>query len=370
MLYVIVIFLKGKKKLPTKKLFISHASKDKLLIDRFVDLVLDTGCSLNRDEIFYTSDPDLGIKPGKDFIDYIKQNLEDATLVILMISPNFYNSVFCLGELGATWALGIEIFPLIVPSLTFSDVGDLLKVTQMGMIGDKSYLDRLRDTVVRTHNIPTPKTATWNLKCDQFLRELPDILKNLPVPDHVKRDEHRELQETYQAALEQIQTNEKEITRLNQLIKQLESAKDKDEVANILLGNSAESENFDRLVSDANNALSLLPPIVRQVFYLRHIGETFVPRNDNWNRVNDYDEALQAQREGYIIDHPMEDNAFVLNDDDPSVEDALQAIKHLEDFLDTIESDSPFGKAFRNEYRFDIYRCLSNERFWQRFLYK
>jgi len=166
-----------------KKLFISHAAKDKPLVDRFVDL-LDVGCRLPREEIFCTSADDLGVPAGNsNFIDYIKSTIKDPSLVILILSPNYFSSPFCMCELGAVWALSLPNFPLIVPPITQADVGGVLEVMQCKSLDSKPDLDSLRDTIIEKHAIEKSPTATWSTKCEQFISDLPEILRDIPSPE-------------------------------------------------------------------------------------------------------------------------------------------------------------------------------------------
>lgn len=102
--------------MPTKAIFISHAVADMPVIDYFYDL-LQKSCNLQNEEIIYTSVEGAGIATGKGFVDWIKKNMKDATLVILFLTPNYYASNFCVAEMGAAWALDKDVFPLVVPGM-------------------------------------------------------------------------------------------------------------------------------------------------------------------------------------------------------------------------------------------------------------
>jgi hypothetical protein len=349
-----------------KKLFISHASKDKPLVDRFVDLILDNGCNVDRNDIYYTSDLDMGIKPGKDFIADIKRNMTESSIIILMISPNFYNSVFCLGEVGATWMLDIDTFPIVVPEFKLREVKDILQVTQMGMLDDQDYLDRLHDAVIEKLGVARPKTGTWNQKCYQFLKELPKLISELPKPDKVNSEKYRELEETYQAAQEQIQMQVEEISKLKNLVAQLEAVKDKDEVTSIILDNSTEAEKLRILVNYANGALRYLPNIVQHYIYLRQISHLMEFSYDILERNSQFAQMDQARRDGYF----KGDNSYeyALNDEDSSVKDAIQKIDNLERFIESVDPSSGFAQSFREEHGYNLGSCLSTERFWKDYL--
>ena len=87
------------------KVFISHSSKDKALIQSFVDNVLVLGLGLNNKDIAFTSQEVYGIEPGEDIITFIRETISSAGVVLLMISSGYKKSEVCLNEMGAAWAL-------------------------------------------------------------------------------------------------------------------------------------------------------------------------------------------------------------------------------------------------------------------------
>ena len=76
------------------KVFISHCSKDKPIIDEFVDKVLRLSCGFKTSEIVYTSREDTGVGLGDGIPQFIKENLLSSSLVLFMISDNYKQSEF------------------------------------------------------------------------------------------------------------------------------------------------------------------------------------------------------------------------------------------------------------------------------------
>lgn len=108
------------------KIFLSHSSKDKPIVDSFIYLLTRIG--IPSDNIFCTSNNSL--VPGENFITSIKKSLQDADLVIFLISPNYVDSYFCLMEIGASWAFKENILPIIIPPLSF----DWLQATPLNQV--------------------------------------------------------------------------------------------------------------------------------------------------------------------------------------------------------------------------------------------
>lgn len=82
------------------KVFISHSSKDSIVVEEIIDLLEAMG--LNSAQIFCSSFEGYGIDLGENFLDVIKEVLSSDCMVLFIISENFYNSPVCLCEMGAT----------------------------------------------------------------------------------------------------------------------------------------------------------------------------------------------------------------------------------------------------------------------------
>ncbi|WP_461256141.1 toll/interleukin-1 receptor domain-containing protein, partial [Treponema sp. R80B11-R83G3] len=96
----------------SKEIFISHSSKNKSIADKLVDLI-ETGIGVSSDNIFCSSLEGMGIPSGKNFINFIKEQITEPKIVILLLTQSYYKSIFCLCELGASWALSHNIIPII-----------------------------------------------------------------------------------------------------------------------------------------------------------------------------------------------------------------------------------------------------------------
>ena len=82
-------------------IFVSHAVKDKAIVEEFVDL-LHLGIGIQPDDTFCSSLPGMDIPTGAAFISHIKAQVTNPDLVLLMISPEFLKSQFCQHEVGAS----------------------------------------------------------------------------------------------------------------------------------------------------------------------------------------------------------------------------------------------------------------------------
>lgn len=55
------------------RVFVSHASADAELVDKFVDTLLRNGCNLGPDALFYSSGEDTGVPSGEDLIATVRK---------------------------------------------------------------------------------------------------------------------------------------------------------------------------------------------------------------------------------------------------------------------------------------------------------
>lgn len=127
----------------SRKIFISHASADEIIVNAFVKEILLLGCHFTPQEIFCTLDH-TAIRTGEDFRDIIVDNMKNCDYVICFISENYKKSEVCQNEMGAAWTLEDKrVLPFKFPNVNFSEIGFLNVVKQAADITDSSKLDEL-----------------------------------------------------------------------------------------------------------------------------------------------------------------------------------------------------------------------------------
>jgi hypothetical protein len=130
------------------KIFISHATTDRDLASRFVDL-LQLGIGIARQQIFFSSYPG-SIPNAEYFVGEILKELNESQLIIAILSHAYFKSQFCLAELGAALARkehgDTEFYSLVVPPGELSVLGGVLYARQTGYITEAGALEELRGT--------------------------------------------------------------------------------------------------------------------------------------------------------------------------------------------------------------------------------
>ncbi len=127
-------------------IFISHAVADKALADKFVAF-LKEAIGVPAKSIFCSSIDGQSIPLGDDFNEYMKNQIQSPKLVILLMTPRYMESWFCLMELGATWAKSLKAVPIVVPPIRFSAISSTLGLKQGWSIDDHAKLIDLREMV-------------------------------------------------------------------------------------------------------------------------------------------------------------------------------------------------------------------------------
>src|SRR4029079_2158151 len=131
------------------------------------------GIGIHPDDIFCSSLPGMGIPTGKDFVEYIRSKVQNPELVLLVLSPAFFKSQFCNNEVGASWALSIPIYPILVPPIGYGDLKGVLAGKQAGKLDDQEKLNDLRDDLTDLLKLTPLRTSHWERKRDKFLAKLP-----------------------------------------------------------------------------------------------------------------------------------------------------------------------------------------------------
>jgi len=129
------------------KIFISHSSEDRELVEKFTNL-LESAFRIDSREIYCTS-VNNNVNIGENFISNIKDNLRDAEAVFFLITENYINSYFCLMELGASWAFKDNIMPILVPPLAINFLKNTpLIPVQAGMINNENDIHNIYEKLI------------------------------------------------------------------------------------------------------------------------------------------------------------------------------------------------------------------------------
>ena len=164
-----------------KRIFISHASKDKELIGEFVDSIFLLGMGMGSEIIAYTSREDTGVPAGESIPQFIQDNIACADIVLLMISDNYKDSEVCLNEMGAAWALNKHIIQILLPNTSFDKLGWLCSLDKALKINDAESIDGLCEVIADKLDIGI-KPSAWNRNKAAFISYCATISSTTTLP--------------------------------------------------------------------------------------------------------------------------------------------------------------------------------------------
>lgn len=342
--------------------FISHAVVDKPLTDGLVDL-LQTGCSLPADEIFCVSVEGAGIEVGEDFVRWIRDHLADSSLVILVVTPNYLASRFCVAEMGAAWALERDVFPIVLPDFE-RDIGGVLLGRQTAVLSGPS-LDDLRDQVARYHTKAAAYTARWSVKKEEFLSSMPERLSKLPAPKLVERKEFEAEREKVEEAMEMNRELALEVQELKEHVEQLEQLKNKEEVDELRAERLSEPERYEVLRKRVTSHLTGLSGIEVRCLFERVRGEDWQPTRDTYAQ---YETELRTALDSeWIIESREAGNLlYTANPEHPRYTSVLEDIDELARFL---EEGIDVEVKSRMEKDKGYVISIQNRQYWNEALY-
>lgn len=126
-------------------IFISHSSKNNAQAVRVRDWLREQGWK----ETFLDLDPEHGLAPGQKWQEELKRAGERCSAVVVLVSPEWAASKWCLTEFLLASQLGKRIFPVIIAPTPFADLP--IELTAHFQLADISEADKEADGFERLH---------------------------------------------------------------------------------------------------------------------------------------------------------------------------------------------------------------------------
>ena len=322
--------LRKKDNTEMTKVFLSHATDDKELVDA-IETLMEQGIGLAHDEIFCTSLEGMGIPTGSpDFKEFIREKMNECETVVAVITENYYASPFCMCELGAVWVLAKSFFPILVPPVDFKDLRGALAGIQCVKLEEQSTASKLYDHLSKLVDKPVG-VARWDSRKTVFYNNLPSVLKNMKKPGTVTQAAYKEIEKQRDESKTLNVELQEDADKKAAQIKKLAAAKDAKEAAAIQREFSSEIEQYDQLLGECKRTLHKVSRIVREALFYEQRGDDFITAHewDDFNRARE-DEQLEEcnLRDGYIA-----------NAERPAIANAKEALSNLRDFLSEISHE-------------------------------
>jgi len=345
------------KTMQGKMIFISHATKDKEIINTFVDLILLGALSVPIDQIFCVSTDGTKIKSGTDWRNSINESLLSAKINFLIITPNYKESEVCLNEMGAAWVTSAQVLPLIVEPINYKTVGVIQEPNQIEKLLDENSLDRIKDIVQDELEIPNSliKSDRWTVKKKEFLSRVKRHLTTNPFPVPMDRDAFNKLLKEKDDLNKTIDNLIEEKAGLEDLIRDLEKAKNKEEVKKVIKKHKPNSDydEFVDTVEKTKKQLDKFSPIMRGIIFKEYTGKDI---RINWEYYKeDIDEAIAED----FIDEELDADWETT----PQMQNIYESLSELSEILNR-NLDESFDESFKNDYKAPL--KIDNKSFWEK----
>ena len=342
---------------PASRIFISHNTADSLLAEALVDLLVN-GLGLAAEQIFCSSVEGHTIPTGTEFKEFMRTQLTSGAAVVALISPGYLENIWCVCELGATWVLTKEFYPILVPPLGYSNLPSFLAGTQALLLENESHLDRLSDGLPKLFD-KSCNIAKWNTKKKAFAKHLPELLQNASGPTRLTLAEVNSLQKSlqdYEKYVEELTLKIEQLTTQYEIVSKL---KDRKEVENAVQILSGESDQFDKIVAEANSEIRKLRNATKEALFYWYRGEAFIPGRD-WSS----DDVEPAVESGELTHDSNNLGTFYPNPEKPRVAKAMATLESLRLFAQAASPEFTESFEQHHEDNFDI----ESRDFWTRFL--
>ena len=160
------------------KIFISHATVDQDYVKLIIELLNNIGIRKSNDQIFCSSVPGYDIPLGEPIYDYLKKQFTEDILVIFVLSDNYYNSVACLNEMGATWITSKAYYTILLPSFEFRNIRGAIDPTKISFkMDEKMKLNSFKDDLVKLFDLEEVQANIWENDRDKFLAQIQGLVE-------------------------------------------------------------------------------------------------------------------------------------------------------------------------------------------------
>ncbi len=159
-----------------QSLFLSHSSEEQLLAHRlktFLEAVFRS-----QIEVFVSSDNIACMPPGTDWFKKIKEEIQAARIVLLLLGPHSIDRPWIHFEAGAAWLLPEkQVLPAMHSGLSAEQLPELFKNPQSLTLESSAGLNSLLNTINRTYQVDIPEQASTHM--DTFISDVRHIATQL-----------------------------------------------------------------------------------------------------------------------------------------------------------------------------------------------
>ena len=339
-----------------KRIFVSHSSEDKDIVDAFVNEILIGGLSYHHKEILYTSGEGMGIESGADWRQFLREELLTVDVIILVITSNYKSSEICMNEMGASWATDAIVLPMIVEPINYKTVGVLAEVKKVEKLNSSTGLDNIYDSLTcKFTDVEAPAQARWTTQKRKFLKAVEKLLKKNPFPEPISKDTIVKIEEENSELTIVNETLLEDNDRMRKYIKVLESKKDAKDIktAKKDVGLLSMVGEFEEITTEVGRMLNKFDSALVTFVFNDFTDHNLEVEYQAYKR-----EIETARASGYI-----DEDWNVLWENTKDIRNLFKSLRRLKKCIEDLDTES--YTALEDEY--DILD-IDNLSFWKKAL--
>ena len=353
-------------------IFISHASADMPVVSLISDTILKAAFRIANNDIFFSSESETGMDGGDYINGKIFKKIDESNYILFILSPRYFDSYYCLCEMGAAKVLNKKVFLMVLPEMEFGDVKGVYDENLMKHLNEDG-LDLLVESIRVNCQDIWREDSTVGLKraVRKCVKELPATLKSLPPRKSISVVEHERLKAQNEEMNELLDERDEEITRLQTILDEIDAGGDPKEVKKAHRSVSLKNA-FEELWNKATEQLDMLSIDGQRAFFYLYSQDSHAA----YSMIND--ERLNIApdvRKKFILAGEGEPYKLGKKSDPIS-----EAMNDLSDFLDAENADAvadEYGATAKEVHEFlewleEKLECpldLHDEDFWDAALF-
>lgn len=171
--------------------FVSHCGSQRRFVTYLVELL--EKCGFSRINLFCSSVPGFNIDLDEDIIETLRKKFVDYDLYVLYVfSSDFFDSAYCLNEMGAAWVLQVDYSIIITQGMDETKIDGVVSKTKTRIsfkdtgIQLDDRMIQLREKLLAFAGLPKVDEINWNRYYNTFKQQVNDIpvvpqSKNKPI---------------------------------------------------------------------------------------------------------------------------------------------------------------------------------------------
>ncbi len=150
-------------------IFITHSSQDNRIVEALIDLMRGA-LNISSEKIRCSSVPGYRFPTGVDTDEQLRQEVDDAKVLVGVITKSSMRSAYVLFELGARWGAKKKMFPVLACGADSSVLGGPLKGINSLSCNNAADVHQLIDDIASELGIKKQRAASFQNKIETLVQ--------------------------------------------------------------------------------------------------------------------------------------------------------------------------------------------------------